>query len=109
MYCRNIEQYKTISLKSAFFCPLPASRTPISSHKKSMISIAHARKIIESKQPIDITFWKKNGEIVHAHSVVCTSSNFENNTFNIKFIDSEEVRKIKALLIFNVNGEEVFL
>jgi len=74
-----------------------------------MISIAQARNIIESKEPVDITFWKKNGEIVHAKNVVCTSSNFGNNTFNIKFIDSEEVRKIKALLIFNINGEEVFL
>jgi len=74
-----------------------------------MLHIGEARQIIESKDPINISFWKQNGEIVHAKNVVCTSSNFERNSFNIKFITSGEIRKIKALLIFNVNGEEVYL
>ena len=74
-----------------------------------MLHLAQARKIIESGETIEISFWKKNGEIVHSEKVVCTSSYFHGNTFNLKFIESEEIRKIKALLIFNVNGEEVYL
>jgi len=74
-----------------------------------MLHLAQARKIIDSHQPITISFWKKNGEIVHAENVVCTSSYFRGNTFNLKFLNSEEFRKVKAVLIFNVNGEEVFL
>lgn len=74
-----------------------------------MLHLAQARKIIETHQPIDISFWKKNGDIVHAVNVVCTSSYFKNNTFNFKWLDSEEFRKVKALHIFNVNGEEVFV
>ena len=74
-----------------------------------MLNIAQARKIIESHEPCDISFWKLNGELVHATDVVCTSSNFERNTFNLKWMVSEEQRTIKALLIFNVNGEEVYL
>ena len=74
-----------------------------------MLHLAQARKIIESHEPFNLSFWKKNGEIVHAENVVCTSSYFRGNTFNLKWPNSEEFRKVKASLIFNVNGEEVFL
>ena len=74
-----------------------------------MLHIAQARQIIESHEPVDISFWKLNGELVHTRDVVCTSSNFANNTFNIKFMMNDEKRTIKALLVCNVNGEEVYL
>ncbi len=74
-----------------------------------MQHLANARKIIESGQPFSCSFWKRNGEIVRADNVVCTSSYFHGNTFNIKFLESEEIRKIKAVLIFEVCGEEVYL
>ncbi len=74
-----------------------------------MIHLSDARKLIESKDPVDLSFWKSNGEEVHARYIVCTSSNFHNNTFNFKFIDSGEIRKVKALLMFNLSGEEIFI
>lgn len=74
-----------------------------------MLNIETARTIIESKEPFDVSFWTKDGEIIHARNVVCTSTNFQKNSVNLKFIDSGEIRKIKALLIFNINGEEIFL
>ena len=74
-----------------------------------MLNIAQARQIIESKHPFDVSFWKQDGDIVHAKDVVCTSSNFELNSFNIKFLESGEIRKVKAMLVFNINGEEIYL
>ncbi|WP_299576679.1 hypothetical protein [uncultured Sunxiuqinia sp.] len=74
-----------------------------------MLHLAQARKIIESKEPFNISYWEKNGEIVHAENVVCTSSYFRGNTFNLKFLTSEEFRTVKAHLIWNINGEEVFV
>jgi len=74
-----------------------------------MLHLAQARKIIESGEPFDVSFWKRNGEIVEATNVVCTSSYFHGNTFNFKWLESEEFRKVKALLIFNINGEEIFV
>lgn len=74
-----------------------------------MLHLAQARKMLESREPVNLSFWKKNGEIVHAENVVCTSSYYHGNTFNLKFINSEQTRKIKALLIFNINGEEVYV
>jgi hypothetical protein len=74
-----------------------------------MQHLANARKIIESGEPFSLSFWKKNGEIVHAENVVCTSSYFHGNTFNLKFLNSNEFRKVKAVLIHEVCGEEVYL
>jgi hypothetical protein len=74
-----------------------------------MLHLANARKIIESGEPFDCRFWKRNGEIVTAENVVCTSSYFHGNTFNLKFLNSEQFRKVKAVLIFEVSGEEVYL
>lgn len=65
--------------------------------------------MIESKEPVDLKLWKMNGEIIEANNVVCTSSYFKGNTFNLKFLDSNEFRKIKAVCIHEVNGEEVYL
>jgi hypothetical protein len=74
-----------------------------------MIHLSQARKIIESGDPMAIGFWKENGEEVKAKNVVCTSSNFQRNTFNLKFRDSNQFRKIHAVLVFMVNETEVCL
>jgi hypothetical protein len=74
-----------------------------------MIHLTEARKIIESGEPISIGFFKANGEKVEADNVVCTSSNFHNNTFTLKFKISNQFRKIHAVLVYHVNGTEVAL
>lgn len=72
-----------------------------------MIHIKHVRKILNEHDPVNLKFWKRNGDIVEANNVVCTSSYFENDTVNLKFMNSEEFRKIRVLSIFELNGEEV--
>ncbi len=74
-----------------------------------MLSIYRARQILESKQKVSLKFWDKDGCIIEANDVVCTSSFWEGNTFNILFTVSGEVRKIRAWNIFELNGEEVCL
>lgn len=74
-----------------------------------MIHLKEARSILESKEPVSIRFWTEKGEIVESDSVVCTSSYFKNDTFNIKFLKSEEIRKVQAFLISSVNEMEVYL
>lgn len=48
------------------------------------------------------------GDIIDA-KVVCTSSNYKNDTFNFRFPESNEVRTIHACLLLSVNGREVML
>ena len=74
-----------------------------------MIHIANARKILNEHNPVNLKFWKANGEIVEAKNVVCTSSFFKNDTVNLKFLNSGEFRKIRVSTIFELNSEEVCL
>lgn len=74
-----------------------------------MIHISAARKIIESKEPFSCRCWNKNGEILSYNDVVCTSSFFANNTVNVKFITSGEIRKMRIITLFEINDEEIYL
>lgn len=75
----------------------------------STIHITTARKMLNSGDPMDIRFWKSDGSIVNANNVICTSSSFENNTINIMFLDSKQIRKVRVISIFDINGMEVFI
>lgn len=74
-----------------------------------MIHLTEARKIIEVGLPVSICFWSSKGETILASNVICTSSNFHNNTINLKFLDSGEFRKIKCILIYKLNEMDVVL
>lgn len=77
--------------------------------KIKMLSFSEAREIINSGEPVDIVIHKKNGERIEANNVVCTSSYHKGNTFKLKFLDSNEFRDMKAVLLTELNGEEIYL
>lgn len=65
---------------------------------------------MESGQPFDCLAWKMStGEVLNYSNVVCTSSNFERNTVNLKFINSGEVRTVRVITIFEINNEQVYI
>lgn len=75
-----------------------------------MLHLDKVRSILNSHEPIDsIVFYKMNGELVIAENVVCTSSYHKGNTFKIKWLNSFSFRDVKAFLIIELNGEEVYL
>jgi hypothetical protein len=74
-----------------------------------MIHINQVRSILKSKQPFSCLVWKKNGDILRYNDVVCTSTFFENDTANLKFIQSGQVRKVIIITIFEINDEEVII
>lgn len=74
-----------------------------------MLSIYKVRKILESKREVNLKHWDNEGNVIEANGVVCTSSFHENNTFNLLYTVSREVRKIRAWNILELNGEEVCL
>lgn len=49
-----------------------------------------------------------DGSVIQGQ-VVCTSSNYKNDTLNIKFIESGEKRTVHASLLLEINGKEVML
>jgi len=60
------------------------------------------------RQPWNIVFCTLSGKVIKG-KVVCTSSNFKNDTFNFKFPESGETRTVHAQLLLSVNGKEVML
>lgn len=60
------------------------------------------------RKPWDVAFETLSGKTVKGR-VVCTSSNFKNDTFNFKFIESGEIRTVHAQLLLSLNGKEVML
>lgn len=60
------------------------------------------------RKPFDIKFETLEGETVSG-CAVCTSSNFKNDTFNFKFIESSEFRTVHASLLLSINQIPVML
>ena len=73
-----------------------------------MISLWLARQVLDRGEKVDLKFWKKNGEIVDAKQVVCTSSQHASNTFKFKFSNGQ-FRDVKAVLLKEINGEEIVI
>lgn len=61
-----------------------------------------------ARLPFNIVYGELDGTVVRGR-VVCTSSNFANDTFNFKFVDSGAIRTVHAQLLFTVNEMEVML
>jgi len=52
---------------------------------------------------------KKAGEIIVCPRAVCTSSNFERRTIKVKFVQSQEIRSLRSVLLIEFNEQEVML
>ena len=61
------------------------------------------------RRNFDITYCQLDGTVVGAKNVVCTSSEFRNDTINILFPESNEVRTVHASLLLKVSGKEVII
>jgi hypothetical protein len=74
-----------------------------------MIHINTVRKILAEGKEFSCRLWNKSGEILTYNNVVCTSTNFKNDTANILFTESRQVRKLKIITLFEINDEEIYL
>ena len=73
-----------------------------------MIHLSKVLVLMDSKSPFSLSFVKKStGEIIEVKEAVSTSSSFENRTHNIQFTESNQIRKIKNILIVGFNGLKV--
>ena len=71
-----------------------------------------ALTMLHSGDPVDISFWKRNGEIVHLHNCIALPNKAVarySGTQNFKVLASGQIRKIRLVCIFRINGLEVFL
>jgi hypothetical protein len=75
----------------------------------NLVHINTMRKMLNAGQVVSLKFWKNDGSIVSADNVICTSSYHRGNTFNLKFLTSNQFRKVRAVTIFEINDMEVFI
>lgn len=75
-----------------------------------MLHTSLLRKILRDGKPFNCKCWKiGTAEILTYNNVVCTSTFFENNTANLLFVESRQVRKVRIITIFEVNDEEIYI
>lgn len=74
-----------------------------------MIHINDVRKSLRIGMECNIKFVEATGDVVIAENIAITSSYHKNNTINIKFLTSGEIRKVRTLTIIEYNGMEVYL
>lgn len=73
------------------------------------VHISTARAMLNSKDPVSLTVWKKDGSIMHIPTCISLHYDFHGGWRNIKIYPSGEMRRIRDCLIFQINGLEVFL
>ena len=68
--------------------------------------------MLKAGDPVDISVWKSNGEIIHLHNVIALpykESARYSGCQNFKILSSGQIRKIRHVCIFRINDCEVFL
>lgn len=86
-----------------------AIRRQLTYAQMNSIHISTARKLLQSPEPLDITLWTKSGEVQHWHRVISLRYDFYKGTRRMKFLDNNQIRQLRDVCIFEINGMEVFL
>ncbi len=73
-----------------------------------MLHISQINKQVERGE-FSIRFVEKSGAIVYGPRCICTSFHSSGRTMNLKFCDSEQIRKVRRNSVIEFNGEEVVL
>lgn len=73
------------------------------------IHISTARHILNSGDPVDISVWKSDGSILQLNNCISLRYDYYGGWRNVKLLTSGEIRKIRDVCIFAVQGLEVFL
>lgn len=73
------------------------------------IHITTLRKILSSPELIDIRLWTRSGEIQSWHRCISLKYDFYKGTRRMKLLDSNEIRQLRDVCIFEVNGIKVYM
>lgn len=65
--------------------------------------------MLKAGDPVDLTLWTKDGQIQHYSNCIPLRYNFYSGTRQVKLLDSRQIRTIRDVCIFEINGMEVFL
>jgi hypothetical protein len=68
------------------------------------------REMLKSGAAVSLKFWRlEDAEVISAQNVICTGRFYPNGTVNLKFLNSGQFRTVRLIMVFEVNGMEVFI
>lgn len=73
------------------------------------IHISTVKKILQSKEVVNLTVIKKNGEIITINDCIMTSQYTRGRTCKVIITESNEIRQIRFVCILKLNNQEVVL
>lgn len=73
------------------------------------IHFSTAQAMLNTPDPVDISVWKSDGSIMELHNCISLKYNFYAGTRTIKLLNSNQIRTVRDVCIFRVNGLEVIL
>lgn len=73
------------------------------------IHISNARRILDARQPVDISIWKADGSIIELKNCVSLRYSYYGGWRNMKLLSSGQIRRVRDVCIFRINGMEVYI
>ena len=73
------------------------------------IHISTLRRMLKAGDPVDIKLWTKSGEIQCWRNCIPLRYNFYQGTRQMKLLDSRQIRQVRDVCIFEINGIPVHL
>lgn len=73
------------------------------------IHITTARKMIDSGDAVDLKCWTRDGGVLALDNCVGLRYNFRAGTRQVKLLASRQIRTIRDVCLFEINGMEIFL
>ena len=67
------------------------------------------REMLTHPEPVDISLFTAKGEVQHYKNCISLRYDFRNGTRRIKLLSSGQIRQVRDVCIFQINGMEVFL
>ena len=72
----------------------------------SSIHITTLKRMLQSLDPVDIKLWTRSGEIQCWHRCISLRYDFYKGTRRMKLLDSNEIRQLRDVCVFEINGIE---
>ena len=71
--------------------------------------ISALKRLLATRHPVAIKLWTRSGEIQEWKNCISLRYDFYSGTRQMKMLDSHQIRKVRDVCIFEVNGEPVYL
>ena len=73
------------------------------------IHITTLKRMLQSPEPVDLKLWTHSGEIQCWHRCISLRYDFYKGTRRMKLLNSNEIRQLRDVCVFEINGMKVFM